>query len=85
VDNPDHVLIVPLEGTCTWGRCRSQIPMQILPERRKVVELVIRSEVTEYQTVSVLVPADACIAGSFPRTSAHHCNTGQVYRHSRST
>ena len=52
--NPDQQVVIPLAGTCDCGRCRSQIPVQLLPERRQVVELVIRREVTEYRTVSEL-------------------------------
>lgn len=52
VDNPDHSVVIPLKDTCICGRCRSQIPVQITPERRQVVERVIRSEVTEYRTVA---------------------------------
>ena len=63
VENPDHQVVVPLEGTCTCGRCRSQIPVQPLPERRQVVELVIRREVTEYRVV-----AGACACGRWHRS-----------------
>jgi transposase len=51
VDNPDHQVVIRLAGTCDCGRYRSLIPVQLLPERRQVVELVIRREVTEYRTV----------------------------------
>lgn len=63
VDNPDHPVVIPLKGTCTCGRCRSQIPVQITPERRQVVERVIRSEVTEYRTV-----AGTCACGRWHRS-----------------
>jgi transposase len=52
-----------LEGACTCGRCRSQIPAQLLPERRQVVELIIRREVTEYRTV-----AGTCACGCMHRS-----------------
>jgi transposase len=51
VDEPDRVVVMALEGACSCGRCRSQIDAQLLPERRQVVELVVRREVTEYRVV----------------------------------
>jgi transposase len=63
VDDPDQQVVIPLKGTCDCGRCRSQIPVQVTPERRQVVELVIRSEVTEYRTV-----AGACACGRWHRS-----------------
>lgn len=51
VDNPDHRIVIPLEGSCECGRCQSEIPVECTPERRQVVELIVRSEVTEYRTV----------------------------------
>ena len=38
VDEPDHVVVMALEGACTCGRCQSQIDVELLPERRQVVE-----------------------------------------------
>ena len=58
VDNPDHLVVIALEGTCECGRCRAEIAAQPLPQRRQVVELVIHREVTEYRTV-----AGACACG----------------------
>ena len=52
VDDPEHRVVVPLMGACTCGRCLAQVDTEVLPERRQVVELVIRSEVTEYRIVS---------------------------------
>ena len=46
VDEPDQRVIVPLTGTCDCGRCRTGIVAEVLPERRQVVELVIRREIT---------------------------------------
>jgi transposase len=63
VDKPDQQVVIPLEGTCDCGRCRSQIPVEVAPERRQVVELVIRSEVTEYRTV-----AGVCACGRMHRS-----------------
>lgn len=63
VDNPDRQVVIPLQGTCDCGRCQSQISVQLLAERRQVVELVIRSEVTEYRTV-----AGTCVCGRIHRS-----------------
>ena len=52
VGEPDHLVVMALEGACTCGRCRSQIDVELLPERRQVIELVIRREVTEYRVVA---------------------------------
>jgi transposase len=63
VDAPDHLMVIPLQGACSCGRCRSQIPAQMSPERRQVIELVIRREVTEYRTV-----AGTCACGRMHRS-----------------
>jgi transposase len=51
VDDPDHRVTVPLNGQCTCGQDLTTLPVEELPERRQVIELVIRREVTEYRTV----------------------------------
>ncbi len=38
VEDPDQRVILPLTGTCGWGRHRAQIAAEMLPERRQVVE-----------------------------------------------
>ena len=63
VEEPNQVVLVPLDGACACGRCRSEIPAQPLPERRQVVELVIRREVTEYRVV-----AGTCSCGRWHRS-----------------
>ena len=63
VDNPDHQVIIPLEGPCECGRCQSEIPVELTSERRQVVELLIRSAVTEYRTV-----AGTCLCGRTHRS-----------------
>jgi transposase len=63
VDEPDHVVVMALEGACTCGRCQSQIDVELLPERRQVIELVIRREVTEYRVV-----AGTCACGRVHRS-----------------
>jgi transposase len=64
VEHPDHRVIVPLTGTCSCGRCCTQIDTEVLSERRQVVELVIRSEVTEYRIVS-----GTCACGRVQRSA----------------
>ncbi|MEE4187245.1 MAG: IS66 family transposase [Roseobacter sp.] len=63
VDEADHLVVMGLEGACDCGRCRSQIDAQPLPERRQVIELVIRREVTEYRVV-----AGTCACGRMHRS-----------------
>ena len=63
VDTPDHQVILPLEGPCECGRCQSAIAVELTAERRQVVELLIRSEVTEYRTV-----VGTCVCGRTHRS-----------------
>lgn len=64
VDEPDQRVIVPLTGTCDCGRCRAEIAAEVLPERRQVVELVIRREITEYRIVG-----GTCACGHVQRSA----------------
>jgi len=66
VEDPDHRVIVPLAGTCDCGRCRAQIATEVLPERRQVVELVIRREVTEYRIVGGICACGRVQRSAFP-------------------
>jgi transposase len=52
VDAPEERVVVPLSGSCECGRWRGEIAVDMLPERRQVVELEIRRKVTEYRTVA---------------------------------
>jgi transposase len=63
VEEPDRLVAVPLEGDCACGRPRAEIPAQPLPERRQVIDLVIRREVTEYRVV-----AGTCACGRTHRS-----------------
>jgi transposase len=58
LEEPDHLVVVPLSGTCTCGRSCTPIPAEVLPERRQVIALAIRREVAEYCIV-----ADVCACG----------------------
>jgi transposase len=84
VDEPDETVVVALEGVCACGRCRAEIPAELAPERRQVVELVVRREVTKYRVVAGAACAGACIAATFPRASPPRYSTGQAYRRSPS-
>lgn len=66
VDDPDQRVIVPLTGTCDCGRCRAQIAAEILPERRQLVALVIRREVTEYRIVGGICACGRVQRSAFP-------------------
>lgn len=55
-----------LEGACTFGRCRSLTTGQPLPERRKVIALVIRRDVTEYRIVAGACACGRCHRSRFP-------------------
>ena len=51
VDDPERTVVIALEGTCTCGCSCAEIATEVLPERRQVIDLVVRREVTEYRTV----------------------------------
>lgn len=57
----ERLLILPLQGA--RGRRRSETPVEPLPERRHVVELVIRRQATEYRMV-----AGVCACGRVQRS-----------------
>jgi transposase len=63
VDEPERLVVMALEGACPCGRCRSQIEVGLWAERRQVVELVIRREVTAYRIV-----AGTCACGRWHRS-----------------
>jgi transposase len=64
VEDPEHTVVIPLSGHCACGRCLETLAVEALPERRQVIELVIRREVTEYRTV-----AGACACGQVHRSA----------------
>lgn len=51
VADPEHTVTLPLVGCCACGQSLSALPVEELPERRQVADLVVRREVTEYRTV----------------------------------
>jgi transposase len=51
VEDPEQRVTVPLSGQCACGQNLATLPVEELPERRQVIDVVIRREVTEYRTV----------------------------------
>jgi transposase len=51
VEDPEHTVTLPLSGRCACGQDLSALAVEELPERRQVVDLVVRREVTEYRAV----------------------------------
>ncbi len=62
-DDPDQHVTVPLSGACECGRACAAIAAEVLPERRQVIELEIRRQVTEYRIV-----AGTCACGRAHRS-----------------
>jgi transposase len=63
VDDPEHTIVLPLAGRCACGRECAEITPEILPERRQIIDLVVRREVTEYRPV-----AGVCVCGQAHRS-----------------
>ncbi|MBK1719587.1 IS66 family transposase [Thiocystis violacea] len=66
VDHPEQTVIVPLEGACSCGRDRAEIAAEVLPERRQVIDLVVRRDVTEYRTVGGVCACGQVHRSPFP-------------------
>ena len=66
VDTPEQTVIVPLEGACACGRDSAEIDAEVVPERRQVIDLVVRREVTEYRTVSGVCACGQSHRSRFP-------------------
>lgn len=66
VENPEQTIVVPLAGVCRCGRDCGEIAAEVLPERRQVIELVVRREVTEYRTVEGLCACGETHRSAFP-------------------
>ena len=64
VEDPEHTLVIPLSGICGCGRDLAALPVEELPERRQVADVVVRREVTEYRTV-----AGRCACGQVHRSA----------------
>jgi len=55
-----------LAGTCAYGRCCTELTTEVLPERRQVVEVMIRHEVTEYRIVGGICACGRVQRSHFP-------------------
>jgi transposase len=66
VDTPEHTVVVPLTGACSCSRDLAGLDVAELPERRQVVDLVIRREVTEYRTVAGICDCGQVHRSAFP-------------------
>ena len=64
VEDPEHTVTIPLAGRCQCGQSLSALPVEELPERRQVADLVVRREVTEYRTVGAV-----CACGQVHRSA----------------
>ena len=69
VEDPEHTVTIPLAGRCACGHDLSALPVEELPERRQVADLVVRREVTEYRTVR-----GVCACGQVHRTRRARIN-----------
>ncbi len=61
---PDHPLVIALSGVCGCGRALSAITVEALAERRQVVDMRVRRELTEYRTVR-----GVCVRGQSDRSA----------------
>jgi transposase len=66
VDQPEQTVVVPLTGACSCGRDLAGLDVEARPERRQVVDLVIRREVTEYRTVAGVCACGQAHRSAFP-------------------
>jgi len=64
VDEPAQRVTVALTGQCACGQDLATLPVAELPERRQVIDVVIRREVTEYRTVQ-----GRCICGQWHQSA----------------
>jgi transposase len=66
IDDPEQTVMVPLEGTCACGRDCADIAAEVQPERRQVIDLVVRRDVTEYRTMSGVCACGQVHSSDFP-------------------
>ncbi len=64
MEDPEHTVVIALSGTCGCGHDLSVLPVEELPERRQVADLVVRREVNEYRTVRGM-----CACGQIHRSA----------------
>jgi transposase len=66
VEDPEHRIVLPLEGLCRCGRDCAELAVEVLPERRQVIDLVVRRDVTEYRTVTGVCACGQTHCSTFP-------------------
>ncbi|WP_373509947.1 DUF6444 domain-containing protein, partial [Thiocapsa sp.] len=66
VEDPEHRIVLPLEGLCSCRRACAELAVDVLPERRQVIDLVVRREVTEYRTVTGVCACGQVHCSAFP-------------------
>jgi len=59
-------VIIPLTGTCAYGRCGTEIAATVLAERHQVVEVVIQRKVIEYRVVGGTCACGHAQRSTFP-------------------
>lgn len=64
----DRAVTIPLSGTCACGQAWSAADAVVLPERRQVIDLVIRREVIEYRIVAGTCACGCTRRSDFPAT-----------------
>jgi len=70
VANPEDTITVPLSGVCGCGCQLSALAVETLPERRQVIDLVVRREATEYRTVQGTCACGQVHRSAFPEQVA---------------
>ena len=66
VEDPEHRIVLPLEGLCSCGHDCAELTVEVLPERRQVIDLVVHREVTEYRTVTGVCACGQMHRSAFP-------------------
>ncbi|RKT43357.1 IS66 family transposase [Thiocapsa rosea] len=66
VEDPEHRIVMPLEGLCGCGRDCAELAVEVLPERRQVIDLVVHREVTEYRAVTGVCACGQVHRSAFP-------------------
>jgi transposase len=62
----DHQVVAALSGMCGCGRAWSQAETALLPERRQVIEVVMRREITEHRIVEGRCACGCVQRSAFP-------------------
>ena len=65
-EDVDHRVIAGLTGSCRCGRAWADADIEVLPERRQVIELVVRREITEHRIVQGTCGCGCVQRSAFP-------------------